>query len=357
MSKATSAITSRFKMSWIAVANESESVAAQKLMFKLGFKTARNDSREVSNNPDVRFIYVNNHCQMFLYTEEAKGNKWRETNFEELSKAVLEVTRIKRDEGKAQKKRKALRKWDATATKKTHNGCPVNPDVIVAVRLRSGTTFTCRAGDPFWGDCGVATVESYKVIGYPKPKGKVVSLESMVGGIAESLGREVAVPVSSAEILDASNNVIGFTRVKEVADTDTNPKRQYGVSSIPLEMWPDLASAYGALALYNGSLKYGKANFANTPVEASIYIAALRRHLASWVAGEEFDPADGVPHLGGVLANAAILISARAAGTLIDDRMLLDGFLTERDALKAIVPKLQALHADKNPKHYTRDKS
>ncbi len=171
-----------------------------------------------------------------------------------------------------------------------------------------------------------------------------------------------------AEVLDSANKVIGFTRVADVADlgqykhntlaempvqADTNPKRQYGVTSIPLNMWSTLASAYGALGLYNGSLKYGKANFANTKVEASIYIAAALRHLSAWAAGEEFDPADGVPNLGGVLANIAILLEARAAGMLIDDRLLMAGFLKERDALKDIVKSLNELHAGKDPRHYT----
>jgi hypothetical protein len=145
----------------------------------------------------------------------------------------------------------------------------------------------------------------------------------------------------------------GFVHHDEDSPPDTNPKKQYGLASIPLNMWSNLASAYGSLALYNGSLKYGKANFANTPVEASIYIAAIKRHLASWEAGEEFDPADGVPHLGGVLANVAILVEARAAGMLIDDRLKMAGYLKERDALKALVPQIAAVHEGKNPKHYT----
>lgn len=134
---------------------------------------------------------------------------------------------------------------------------------------------------------------------------------------------------------------------------DTNPKKQFGDKSIPLNLWPALASAYGSLGLYNGKLKYGMSNFNASPVEASIYIAGAKRHLEAWAEGEEFDPADGVPNLGGVLANIAILLEARAAGTLIDDRKLGEGYLKEREALKSIVASLQILHADKSPRHYT----
>ncbi len=135
--------------------------------------------------------------------------------------------------------------------------------------------------------------------------------------------------------------------------SDTNPKKQFGDKSVPLNLWPALASSYGALGLYAGKLKYGMSNFNATPVEASIYIAAAMRHLEAWAEGEEFDPKDDVPNLGGVLANIAILIEARAAGTLVDDRKLGNGYLKEREALMKIVESLQILHADKSPRHYT----
>lgn len=134
---------------------------------------------------------------------------------------------------------------------------------------------------------------------------------------------------------------------------DTNPKRQYGMRSIPLNLWSPLASAYGAVGLYNGSLKYGQGNYKATPVEASIYIAAMLRHAVAWAEGQEYDPADGVPNLAGVLANVAIILDARANGTLIDDRQIPSGYLDEIEKLKDIVVSLQKLHEGKTPRHYT----
>ena len=61
----------------------------------------------------------------------------------------------------------------------------------------------------------------------------------------------------------------------------------------------------------------------------------------------------GGPNLGGVLANIAIILDARAAGTLIDDRQIQGGYLKEREALKAIVKQIQEVHAGKTPRHYT----
>lgn len=167
---------------------------------------------------------------------------------------------------------------------------------------------------------------------------KTITHEDMFGKIAKDLGKEVA----------------SIPKEGYVAKLfETNPKKQYGDKGIPLHLWPALASSYGAVALYNGSLKYGRNNFKATPVDASIYIAAAKRHLEAWAEGEELDPVDGVPNLAGVLANIAILLEARAAGTLIDDRNIGTGYLKERDSLKSVVASLQELHKDKSPKHYT----
>jgi hypothetical protein len=84
----------------------------------------------------------------------------------------------------------------------------------------------------------------------------------------------------------------------------------------------------------------------------SIYLAAIKRHVDGILAGEEYDPADGVPHFGAILANVDVLLCARAAGTLIDDRALIKGYREEIDKLLPIVESLQKLHADKNPEHH-----
>jgi hypothetical protein len=254
---------------------------------------------------------------------------------------------------------------------------PAGPGVMVDVKQRNGKetynieTGTDIARGAFWlTEDHENDIVAYRIV-KRKEATKTVTQEEMVDALADSIGKPLAIPVdrihvgrlsavgdidvgtlTSGSIREAANTVLEFHRDPA---PDTNPKKQYGVQSVPLNMWSPLASAYGALGLYNGSLKYGKANFANTPVEASIYIAAAMRHLNAWAAGEEFDPADGVPNLGGVLANIAILLEARAAGTLIDDRLKMSGYLKERDALKDIVKNLNELHAGKAPKHYTLD--
>lgn len=131
-----------------------------------------------------------------------------------------------------------------------------------------------------------------------------------------------------------------------------NPKQALGQASLPLNLFSPLATAYGSIGKLNGKLKYGLSNFVATPVIASIYADAIRRHLDKWMAGQEFDEADGVPHFAAMLANIDILLCARAAGTLVDDRPLLIGFEAEMEKLTPIVKALQKLHEGKNPHHH-----
>lgn len=133
----------------------------------------------------------------------------------------------------------------------------------------------------------------------------------------------------------------------------TNPKDAIGSDKLPLHLWPETATALGALGLLDGMLKYGRSNFREIGVRASIYYDAARRHLNAWFEGEEADPDSGLPHLAHALACLAILVDAQAAGKLNDDRMVAGGYRKLVNELTPHVARLKALHADKNPKHYT----
>lgn len=133
----------------------------------------------------------------------------------------------------------------------------------------------------------------------------------------------------------------------------TNPKDLIGTNKVPMHLWPETASALGALALLDGALKYGRGNWRVAGVRASIYVDATRRHLAKWFEGEDIDPDSGLPHLAHALASIAILVDAGAAGKLVDDRQVQGGFLKLIDSLTPMVAQLRERHADKSPKHYT----
>jgi hypothetical protein len=55
-------------------------------------------------------------------------------------------------------------------------------------------------------------------------------------------------------------------------------------------------------------------------VEIMTYLAAMRRHIDCLIDGEDIDPESGAHHLGHVAAGCAIVLDARRAGTLVDNR-------------------------------------
>lgn len=101
---------------------------------------------------------------------------------------------------------------------------------------------------------------------------------------------------------------------------ETNPKDAAATTRLDFSVWPETASAYGALAMTEGDYKYGGYNYRVVGVQASVYISALRRHIAKWQNGEDNDPVTGVPHLANALACIGVLIDAKEAGVLVDDR-------------------------------------
>ena len=196
---------------------------------------------------------------------------------------------------------------------------------------------------------GFAKINSQGYSNTPPYSGYGAISYSQFACMANEFGRNYSgktspeVPVKPDETVETGETV---------KPEETNPKQALGLSNIPMGLFSDIAIAYGSVAKLNGKEKYGLQNFIGTDVILSIYADAIRRHLAAFMAGEEHDPADGVPHLGAILANVDIILSARAAGTLIDDRSLVKGYRDEMRKLLPLVSSLQELHKDKNPTHY-----
>jgi hypothetical protein len=134
-----------------------------------------------------------------------------------------------------------------------------------------------------------------------------------------------------------------------------NPKESVGSNKLPMHLWPPAATALGCISMANGAWKYGRNNYRAAGIRASVYQSAAKRHLDAWFEGEEFDPDDGVPHLGAALACIGIIIDADAQEVLIDDRNFgkakkFREFITR---MTAHIPRLKELHKDRNPRHYT----
>lgn len=134
---------------------------------------------------------------------------------------------------------------------------------------------------------------------------------------------------------------------------DTNPKDAAAVSRIPLFLLSPLAKAHWSLAQFAGMLKYGAWNWRSAGVRSSVYLSAMQRHIDAYISGEEFDPIDGTHHLGNIMACAAILLDAKAAGKLTDDRPPSVGIRSTYKSLEELAARLHAQYADRHPRHYT----
>lgn len=135
----------------------------------------------------------------------------------------------------------------------------------------------------------------------------------------------------------------------------SNPKDAIATDKLALNLVSPIVKAYQAIAHFLGMVKYGAWNWRAAGARASIYKSALDRHLDAWWEGEEYDPVDGTPHLANALACIGILIDAKHAGKLIDDRPPSNhaGLAQVRAEFEALMPKIRERYADKAPKHYT----
>jgi len=136
-----------------------------------------------------------------------------------------------------------------------------------------------------------------------------------------------------------------------------NPKDRIGVTKVPLSLLPAAPQAHTALALLDGLLKYGRWNWREEKVAASVYIDACRRHIEDWNDREECAGDSGVHHLGHACACLFIIMDAQQTGNLIDDRAKVGSkcselFIELIDTVKSLyakhgkeVPSTQPLHA------------
>jgi hypothetical protein len=157
-----------------------------------------------------------------------------------------------------------------------------------------------------------------------------------------------------AEIAKATNSAMTLSD-HDYTQKPSNPKDVIGSGKVPFHLWPETASALGALALEWGMLKYGRGNFRAVGVRASIYYDALRRHVNAWFEGQDNDPESGLPHLAHALACLAVIIESQSEGKFNDDRNYPGGYLELMDAITPDVNRLKTIAQKKgwNPKHYS----
>lgn len=137
----------------------------------------------------------------------------------------------------------------------------------------------------------------------------------------------------------------------------SNPKDAISDSKLPMFLVSPFVKMYYAIAMFLGGVKYGYWNYRGVGARASVYLSALDRHLDAYKEGQWYDPVDGTPHLANALACIGIIIDATHSGKLTDDRApsRTEEYAKVRAEFEALMPKIRAVYADKNPKHYTID--
>jgi hypothetical protein len=134
---------------------------------------------------------------------------------------------------------------------------------------------------------------------------------------------------------------------------ETNPKDAIGAAKVPLSLLSPIAKAWWALAQFCGLTKYGAWNWRVSGVRVSVYLDAIDRHRDAYLSGEELDPIDGTHHLGNIMACCSIILDAKAAGKLVDDRPPRVSLRSAYADVEGQMARLRAQYSHKSPRHCT----
>ncbi len=88
----------------------------------------------------------------------------------------------------------------------------------------------------------------------------------------------------------------------------------------PLHVLPWRVVMEVALGMMEGGRKYGRHNYREMGVRASVYYDATMRHLADWHAGRKIDHESGLSHLTKALSSSQVLLDSMVKGNWVDDR-------------------------------------
>jgi hypothetical protein len=141
--------------------------------------------------------------------------------------------------------------------------------------------------------------------------------------------------------------------VKKTNTKDVNPKHAIGIMKAPLHLVSPIAIIYNSIAKYLGASKYGAWNFRGTEITASVYMAALQRHMLRWWSGEENDPVDNTPHLANAMACLEILIEGSFIGNMVDDRPPRIDIARAIKMVEDLMPQIAKRYGHMKPKHWT----
>lgn len=133
----------------------------------------------------------------------------------------------------------------------------------------------------------------------------------------------------------------------------SNPKDLLATKKLAFSALPWQVLCRVALAMMEGSAKYGRQNYRGVGVRASVYFdACVGRHLTEWWEGEDIDADSGLHHVDKAIAGLMVMRDSMLQGNFVDDRPM-SGKAVDMKELNAQAARILELHADKSPRHYT----
>lgn len=112
---------------------------------------------------------------------------------------------------------------------------------------------------------------------------------------------------------------VGLVAVKEVRVRNTATGGEKGSKEARFDLLPWDVLQQDAVLYGRGAAKYEARNW-ERGFDYSLSIAALGRHFAAWVEGEDLDPETGLSHLLAVRFHAAALLRFTTEHPELDDR-------------------------------------
>lgn len=108
---------------------------------------------------------------------------------------------------------------------------------------------------------------------------------------------------------------------KNISKTkESNPKDACGTKKVQMSVVPAEVSLEVAVALTEGARKYGRHNYREIGIRASVYYDATLRHIFSFWEGEDIDPDSGLSHITKAITSLFVLRDAMINEKWTDDR-------------------------------------
>lgn len=107
-----------------------------------------------------------------------------------------------------------------------------------------------------------------------------------------------------------------------MSEKPTNPKDAVGIKKAPISTVSPVVMTEVGLAMLEGARKYGRHNYREAGVRASVYVDALWRHVFEqwWDCGQDVDPDSGLNHITKAIATLMVLRDSMILGNWVDDR-------------------------------------